>query len=121
MKKPNRLGMYADVQEILDAALRHSGGTVELASHNLALAWRHRAYKFRKLYAEILGPSKLSKYDRLSFPKIPPDSSTVVIELRSNKSIKFRPASPDQTEIPDEDEIGLAAEAIARAIDEGEL
>lgn len=119
--KANRLGMYADVQEILDAALAHSGGAVECPSHSAALKWRHRAHSFRKLYAELLGPTKLSKYDRLSFPAIPPDGTTVIINMIGDKSVKFIPNSPEPQPIVDEDDISIAASALAKAIDEGEL
>lgn len=119
--KSNRLGMYADIQEILDAALAHSGGSVECPSNSAALKWRHRAHAFRKLYAELLGPSKLSKYDRLTFPNIPSNSSTVIIKMIGDQNIKFTPNVPEPQPISDEDEISLAAAAIAKAIDEGEL
>ena len=42
--KSNRLGMYADVREVLDSALSHGGGEYQLATHGMAVHWRQRAY-----------------------------------------------------------------------------
>jgi hypothetical protein len=81
----NRLGLYDDVRQILDAALSSGGGAFDLPSHGLAVHWRQRAYKFRKLYANTLADGDtfaMSPYDKLTMPAIPDDSTTVVIKLR---------------------------------------
>ena len=88
--RPNRLGMYADVSNILDAALAHGGGSYALESNGAAVHWRQRAYAFRKLYAETIGG--MSKYDRLTFPRIVDGSSVVQIRLVEAKGL-FTPAS----------------------------
>lgn len=92
MHKPvNRLGIYHDVQEILDAALSAGGGTYTCATHGQAVHWRQRAYKFRKLYAEIHGARASSQYDRLTLPRIEPGSSEVLIHYRQHVGT-FTPA-----------------------------
>lgn len=91
--RPNRLGMYADVKEILDAALASAGGELQMQSYGAAVHWRQRAYRFRKLFAETLGPKQLSPYDVLTFPRIDEDSSTVVIKIQQTAG-KFVPAKP---------------------------
>lgn len=76
----NRLGMYDDVRAVLDTALQSGGGALELPSYGQAVHWRQRAYKFRKLYAEILARDKslaMSPYDRLSMPKIYPSDELI--------------------------------------------
>lgn len=78
--RSNRLGMYADIRAILDAALAAGGGTYECESTGQAIHWRQRAYRFRKLYAELLGPSQESPYDTLTMPRC--DGPTVSIVLR---------------------------------------
>jgi hypothetical protein len=84
MKKPqaNRLGMYADVRAILDQALAAGGGSYALASHGAAVHWRQRAYRFRKLFAEILGDGKPSPYDSIVMTRVDADSSTINILIR---------------------------------------
>ena len=83
--QPNRLGMYDDVRQILDAALASGGGSFVLTTYGQAVHWRQRAYKFRKLYAETLSSDKslaMSPYDRLTMPRIDEGCSTVVIRVR---------------------------------------
>lgn len=84
----NRLGMYEDVKAILDAALSSGGGSVELATPGAAVHWRHRAYKFRKLFAET---TKSSPYDALTFPRLTPGSCVVEIRPLAQPAI-FKPA-----------------------------
>ncbi len=81
----NRLGMYDDVRQILDAAMQSGGGEFALTTYGQAVHWRQRAYKFRKLYAETLSSDKslaMSPYDRLTMPRIDKDSTIVVIKVR---------------------------------------
>lgn len=102
MRTPNRLGMYEDVKAILDSALVAGGGTFQLDSHGAAIHWRHRAYKFRKLYAETFAPAP-SPYDRLTMPKIPKESAAVVIRLTAeNQKGTFIPANEPAVEMDDE-------------------
>lgn len=110
MPRAPRLSIYDDVRAILDESLRVGGGSFTLATHGQAVHWRHRAYKFRKLYAETL--PTISPYDRLIFPRIPPESSTVVIELRQQTGL-FLPKEtewqlPETKPLDDLEEIALA-------------
>lgn len=108
--RPNRLGMYADVKEILDAALQSQGGEYTLADYGKAVHWRQRAYRFRKLFAESLPSRELSPYDRLTIPRIAEGSGTVIIAMQ-NVTGQFTPnAAPSVTEPPADD---LLDEALA--------
>lgn len=89
MVKANRLGMYSDVRQILDAALASGGGEVECANHGAAIHWRQRAYKFRKLYAETLGLARESQYDAIVLPR--PDDAVVTIKV-GRAPVVFRPS-----------------------------
>lgn len=92
MTKSNRLGMYADIREVLDGALAAGGGTFTCASHGAAVHWRQRAYRFRKLYAETLGPTRMSPYDVLVLPRLAHDSCEVMIVIRQTAGV-FTPAN----------------------------
>jgi hypothetical protein len=83
-----RLGMYADLQPILDAALASGGGSYTLPTYGQAVHWRQRAYAFRKLYAETMHTT--SKYDALTLPRIAEGSGTVLINLAVPKGV-FQP------------------------------
>ena len=112
--KSNRLGMYADVRDVLDSALSHGGGEYQLSTHGMAVHWRQRAYQFRKLYAQSLHAA-VSPYDRLTLPRIEDASSTVILRLISAAGV-FKPAREKM-----EDELLDVAEALAAKIDGGEL
>ena len=115
-KRANRLGMFSDVQQILDAALASGGGEYELESYGAAVHWRQRAYRFRKLFAEAV--SHISKYDRLTFPSIRPGTATVHIKLIEAKGI-FKPAGePRPTDLVDSDDLLSAAELFAKKLGE---
>jgi hypothetical protein len=122
----NRLGMYDDVRAILDAALQSGGGSLELPSYGKAVHWRQRAYKFRKLYAEILAQDKslsMSPYDRLTLPKIEPPDCTVVINVREMVGTftpNREPYSPVDMPVIGDDLLD-AAKSIAKKIKEGGL
>lgn len=122
----NRLGMYSDIRQVLDAALQSGGGTAECPSHGQAVHWRQRAYKFRKLFAETLASDdsfSMSPYDRLTMPKIPEDSSTVVINVRESIATftpNREPYAPVDVPIPG-DELFDVARGIAEKIKGGEL
>jgi len=90
MKPPNRLGIYTDVRQILDAALAAGGGSYTCLTHGAAVHWRQRAYKFRKLYAEVLGAKQHSVYDTLTMPRIIDGDTTVHILIRQQAGI-FKP------------------------------
>lgn len=115
--------MYEDVKTILDAALAANGGTFELATHGKAVHWRQRAYKFRKLYAEVHGVKTASKYDRLTLRKIAEGSSTVVISIMAeNMRGVFTPSDPNFVppgEVADDDLLNFA-ENLAKKI-QGEI
>ena len=122
----NRLGMYADVRQILDAALASGGGSFELPSHGLAVHWRQRAYKFRKLYAQTLASDdsfSMSPYDKLTLPQIADDSSTVVINVREvigQFTPNREPADVAYVPVPGDELFDVAAD-IAKKIKDGNL
>lgn len=115
MTKTNRLGMFADIRAVLDQALACGGGTFQCPTHGAAVHWRQRAYRFRKLYAETLGPRAMSEYDVLILPRLAPESSTVEIQIRQPTGT-FVPANDA---VPINDELLNEAMALARRI-EGE-
>lgn len=111
--RPNRLGMYADLSPILDAALVSGGGSYTLPSYGAAVHWRQRAYKFRKLYAETMGG--MSKYDRLTLPRIEDGTSVVTIKLSAPKGLFTPNESPALAPFA-EDELFGAAEEFAKKL-----
>lgn len=115
MTKSNRLGMYADIRLVLDAALAAGGGSFTCETHGAAVHWRQRAYRFRKLYAETLGPRQMSPYDVLVLPRLSDDGCEVVITIRQSAGV-FTPANDGQAPTSN-DELLEAAEAIARKLD----
>lgn len=115
MTKANRLGMYADIRAVLDGALAAGGGTFTCESHGAAVHWRQRAYRFRKLYAETLGPAKMSPYDVLVLPRLLPDSSEVTITIRQTAGV-FTPAN-DTLAPTSNDDLLEAAEALRRKLE----
>lgn len=119
MTKSNRLGMYADVRAVLDHALAAGGGSFLCETHGAAVHWRQRAYRFRKLYAETLGITKMSPYDVLVLPRLADDSSEVVITIRQTAGV-FTPAN-DGLAPTDNDELMEAAEELRRRLEGGAL
>lgn len=117
--KPNRLGMYADLRPILDAALLHGGGTYECADHGQAVHWRQRAYQFRKLFAELYGLREFSIYDKIIMPRVPPESSTVTIRIREAAGT-FTPAGDPIAEPLMGDDLFDEAAALAARLEKGE-
>lgn len=122
----NRLGMYADVRQILDAALASGGGSFELSNHGQAVHWRQRAYKFRKLYAQTLASDdsfSMSPYDKLTLPQIADDSSTVVINVREvigQFTPNREPADVSYVPVPGDELFDVAAD-IAKKIKDGNI
>lgn len=117
MSKANRLGMYADVRSVLDAALAAGGGTFMCETHGAAVHWRQRAYRFRKLYAETLGPRAMSPYDVLVLPRLADDSCEVVITIRQSAGV-FTPADGAMAPTSN-DELLEAAEELRRKLEGG--
>jgi len=115
MTKANRLGMYADIRSVLDAALAAGGGTFTCESHGAAVHWRQRAYKFRKLFAETLGPRAMSPYDVLVLPRLDASSCEVIIGIRQTAGT-FTPAN-DGLAPTTNDDLMEAAEAVRRRIE----
>lgn len=116
MTKPNRLGLYADVRKVLDAALEAGGGDFHCQDHGAAIHWRQRAYQFRKAYAAVYGERKESPYDILVLPRIAPDTSTVSIEVRTPAGV-FEPRNGGvTTDFSPEDELEAAAQRLARSL-----
>lgn len=120
---PNRLGLYDDVRTILDAALASGGGEFVLSTHGQAMHWRQRAYKFRKLYAQILGLDAMSPYDRLTMPTPPEDSCTVIIKVREIVGTFTPNREPsERVDIPvPGDDLFEVAKSIAAKVKEGDL
>jgi hypothetical protein len=122
----NRLGMYDDIRQILDAALTSGGGQFDLPTHGLAVHWRQRAYKFRKLYAETLASDdsfSMSPYDKLTMPTIPDDSATVVIKIREvigTFTPNREPYAPTDMPVPG-DELFDVAKSVVDKIKDGRL
>lgn len=120
--RPNRLGMYSDVQQVLDAALASDGGEYVLDTHGKAIHWRQRAYKFRKLYAEILGPNTQSPYDAIIIRRPVEGSGKLILDIRRLEG-EFRPTNPPtdfNPSLPEEDDLLGIAEGLARKLEEGE-
>lgn len=115
MTKANRLGMYADCRAVLDAALAAGGGTFQCATHGAAVHWRQRAYRFRKLFAETLGPQRMSQYDVLVLPRLAEDSSEVMITIRQTAGV-FTPADGGLAPTGN-DELLEAAEELRQRLD----
>jgi hypothetical protein len=122
----NRLGLYDDVRQILDAALASGGGSFDLPTHGQAMHWRQRAYKFRKLYAQTLASDdsfSMSPYDRLTMPTPADDSATVEIKVREvvgTFTPNREPYVPMEVPVVG-DELFEAARSIAEKIKGGEL
>lgn len=116
MTKANRLGIYADIRAVLDAALEHGGGTFTAPDHGAAVHWRQRAYRFRKAFAETLGPRAMSPYDVLVLPRLAADSSEVVINIRQTGGT-FTPAN-DGLAPTSNDELLEAAENLRRRLED---
>lgn len=114
MTKSNRLGIYADVRAVLDAALEHGGGLFRCLTPGHAVHWRQRAYRFRKAYAETLSPNAMSPYDALVLPRLEKDSDTVVIQVRQMGGT-FTPAN-DGMAPTSNDELLEAADAVRRKL-----
>jgi hypothetical protein len=114
MTKSNRLGIYADIRPVLDAALASGGGTFTCSDYGAAVHWRQRAYRFRKAFAETLGPRDMSPYDVLVLPRLAPDSCEVVINVRQTSGV-FTPAN-DGLAPTGNDELLEAAESLRRRL-----
>lgn len=108
--KTNRLGMFSDVREVLDAALAAGGGSYECGSHGQAVHWRQRAYRFRKLYAEL--HSGESRYDTLTMPRCVDN----VVQINVRRAVgKFTPTDePITAVVPNDDLFDFAAEFAKR-------
>lgn len=115
--KSNRLGIYADVRAVLDSALEHGGGVFTAPDHGAAVHWRQRAYRFRKAFAETLGPQAMSPYDVLVLPRLAEGSSEVVITVRTTGGV-FTPAGDGLAPV-NNDELLEAVEAVRRRIEGG--
>lgn len=115
-KATQRLSLYQDVQAILDQALVAGGGEVTLPNYGQAVHWRHRAYKFRKMYAES---TTNSPYDLLSFKKVE-EGSCIVRIVKSAQPALFTPATGETPVTAQEekaDELLSAALDLAKDLD----
>lgn len=113
-QKSNRLGMYSDVRQILDAVLSSGGGEYDLPSYGQAVHWRQRAYRFRKLFAEILGPTKESPYDSIIIRRPEQGSGKLILDIRTLEG-SFRPtAEPVAVDTAGDDLMDFAAQFAAK-------
>lgn len=112
-KRPNRLGLYADVQQILDAALASNGGTYQCETYGQAVHWRQRAYQFRKLFADLHGAKQASAYDRLTLPRIHEGETCVHILVRKQVGTFTPNEAPTEQLPPVDDDLLAEAEALA--------
>jgi hypothetical protein len=112
-----RLGMFADVKEILDAALAANGGTYNLPTPGAAVHWRHRAYTFRKKFAESLPANTLSPYDRLTLPRLEKGQTEVHIVVREAAGT----FTPNETAAPPSDDLLDEALALAEKLNQGDV
>lgn len=122
----NRLGMYDDCRQILDAALQSGGGEFKLPTYGQAVHWRQRAYQFRKLYAQTLASDdsfSMSPYDRLTMPRIEEGTSTVVIRVREiigEFKPNREPSKASEVAVPG-DALFDVAKSIRDKIEKGDL
>ena len=112
-KAARRIGMFADVKDILDAAIASGGGEVTLETYGKAVHWRHRAYTFRKMYA--LQVDMNSPYDRLTFRRVEPGPDktvphSVLIDIIEQPAI-FKPKVGGRPIVEDEEDDAYAEEA----------
>lgn len=112
--KANRLGMYSDVRKIMDAALAAGGGEYVLPAYGKAIHWRQRAYQFRKLFAELLGPNKESPYDAIIIRRPAEGSGKLLLDIRVLEG-DFRPAAePAATDTSGDDLMDFASSLAAK-------
>ncbi len=114
MRNPTKtLAMYHDIQRVLDAAIASAGGIFRCETHGRAVHWRQRAYKFRKLYRDLVNQQN-SPYDTLTFREIGPKENFVTIAVIETPG-EFIPNNPADAPAPVDDE--LLAEALRIAGD----
>lgn len=113
-RNPNRLGLFDDVKEILDAALAAGGGTYTCLTYGAAVHWRQRAYRFRKLYAEIHGVKNSSVYDKLTMPRVVEGDTVVHIITRQHTGVFTPNNQPAPTPLIEDDLFNEAADLARR-------
>lgn len=109
MNRATIRNQYLDVAQVLESALKASGGTYRTETKGQAVAFRHRCYTFMKKYreAEAFNPSP---FDTLTLKAINPDDPLAVrIEVRHAKGA----FTPNETSASEPDE-GLAAAIAVR-------
>lgn len=113
--KANRLGIYADVREVADLALKHGGGSYDLADKGSAVNFSHRFYRFRQLYREVYHTDgSPCHYDRLILPRV--TDNTVRFKIREHIGT-FKPAGKPSIPTglsPDEDLFSIAQQIAAK-------
>lgn len=93
---------FRDVKEILDQALKSSGGSFRCASHGKAVRFRQRCYIFMKNWREATSPNP-SNYDVFTFPALAPGEVEVSINLRTTEGV-FTPAGGPAIDTPEKEE-----------------
>lgn len=83
---------YADVKQVLDAALAAGGGRYRLDTKGKASRWRHRAYTFRKILQEL----DLERKRELpgAVPTTPYDKMWLAIAKDDPCVVEIKPAQP---------------------------
>lgn len=94
---------YADVRQVLEAALNVNGAVYTLPSPSAAMRWRQRAYYYRKLLREHLS-------EQAGYPcETPFDMMRLTIPKGSSAvEINFTPLTPGVLTTPDGKPIALA-------------
>ena len=115
-ERANRLGMYADIRQVLDAALTSGGGNFVCENYGAAVHWRQRAYKFRKLYAETY-PGKESPYDVLILRRVADNDATIRIEVRQSSGLFIPQGGVTPVDFAPDDELEAAANRLREQLE----
>jgi len=107
MPRPSRtVGNFADVSQVLDAALAAGGARYRLASSGAAIHWRQRAYSLRSLLKKLDAQAKAdrpglaigTKYDSLILRILEDEPEVVIIEvLQPHGQLEGMDGKPLQT------------------------
>jgi len=104
MAMSKALGMYADCRTAFDAVVLHRGGTFTFDSKSAALAFRQRAYYFRKLLHEEQSGNRVvhtsTPYDAIVIRMDPDDGRKLRI---TNEVLRATFVADDGTVVAFED------------------
>lgn len=88
MTRSLNIHTYADVKDVLDAAVTAGGGRVRLQNASKAVNWRHRAYAFRSLMFKEKGSTP---YDDFTLVL---DGDSVVIRRKERAPLEDLEGNP---------------------------